>query len=365
MKNVEKIVFLSGNGNHQLGSEILKELSELLGENCEFDHINYNDWPDGEPDDRIVKYEKIKGKTVVFYQSIYSQELQTEAFDLIWAIKHQYGAKYVIAIFPFFWNRRQDPISNENEKEGPWSKKILKPDEIKRLERSIHLFSVCGVNEMMVATPHSNAMSKLCKKYNIVFHEINPASLFATKINTFVRLEDRNKLRTYAPDIGSMERAIEMGRIFNCPVLFNQKNRAINSEISIVQKEENEIKELILELKKFYKFEDIHHMTHELVQDNIMIMVEDEIASGTTANDTGRLLQGTKAKSIILVATHTVLTPGWRNKLFNKNPFEKIIVTNTIYRGYEKRTGGLIIDISVASLFADSLFQILKSLENK
>lgn len=88
MENVSKnisneVIFLSGNGYHQHGSKILKILSEILGQNCSFDHINYNKWPEQELDNRIVRHEKIAGKTVVFYQSIYNSELFEEALDLI------------------------------------------------------------------------------------------------------------------------------------------------------------------------------------------------------------------------------------------------------------------------------------------
>ena len=92
-------------------------------------------------------------------------------------------------------------------------------------------------------------------------------------------------------------------------------------------------------------------------------MIEDEVASGGTANDTGHILFKLNAKSIILLATHAVLTPGWRNKLLFSNPFNKIVMTDTIPRGYDKRTGGLIYDISLSKFFASSLYKILSRLK--
>jgi phosphoribosylpyrophosphate synthetase len=358
MKDISEVVFLSGNGNHHLGSKILKELSELYGESLTFDHINFNKYPEGELDNRIVRYDKIKGKTVVFYGSLYSQELVDEAIDLIWALKHQYGANYIIGIFPFMLNRRQDPIMeiDENEK---WSKKIAKPDEIQRLKKTIFLLSACGVNEMIVATPHSTVMSEVCKMYGIKFHEIDPSILFANYTKIFTSEEDHNLLKVYTPDAGSIPRAVNLARILGCPVLFNLKNRAINDKTSILNKNKEEIKMQEAEFREHYHYKEIYYVTPDLVKDAIIIMVEDEVASGGTSNDTGLLLRQFGIKSLLLFVTHAVLTWGWRNKLLFSNPFTKIAMTDTIPRNYEKQTGGKIFDISLANLFGSSLFKIL------
>lgn len=361
MTKTEDVIFLSGQGNHELGLKILEELSELFGSRCQFDHITINKYPDGELDNRIVNHEKIKGKTVVLYQSVYSQELLDEAIDLIWACKHQYGAGYIVAVFPFLWNRRQDPMMKEDKKEK-WSKKIVKKDEIQRLRKTIHLLSVCGVDELMVATPHSSAMANACTEYKIKFHEIDPSSLFSTTVQTFVPHEYHHLIKIYAPDAGSIPRAVNLANLLHCPVLFNLKNRAINDKTSIIEEEVNERDGLVKEFRDYYKFQEIYYITPELVKNVIIIMVEDEVASGGTANDTGQMLQKFEAKSIFLLATHPVLTPGWRNKLFYNYPFTKIIMTNTIPRGYDKRTGGRVFDITVAPMFGASLFKILNRL---
>lgn len=305
------VVFLSGQGNHELGLKILDELSELFGSRCQFDHITINKYPDGELDNRIVNHSKIKGKTVVLYQSVFSQEMLDEAIDLIWACKHQYGATYIIAVFPFLWNRRQDPMMTEDKKEK-WSKKIVKQDEVQRLRKTIHLLSCCGVNELMVATPHSNAMENACIEYGIKFHEIDPSSLFATTIQTFVPHEDHHLIKIYAPDAGSIPRAVNLANLLHCPVLFNLKHRAINDKTSIVEEKIEERDNLVNEFRDYYKFQEIYYINPELVKNMIIIMIEDEVASGSTANDTGQMLQRLTAKSVFLLATHPVLSNSCR-----------------------------------------------------
>lgn len=361
MKDHQDVIFLSGNGNFKLGSKILEHLSELFGKRCFFGHINFNKYPEGELDNRIVNHENIKGKIVVIYQSIFKQQYEDELTDLVWALKHQYGARYIIGVFPFFWNRRQDPIMEENINEK-WSKKIAKPEEIQRLKKSISILHFCGLNEMIVATPHSNAMALACKEYEIKFNEINPTIKFATTVHTFTPEEEWNLLRVYAPDAGSIPRAVKLASILHCPVLFNLKNRAINSVTSIVDEKKEEIDRLVEEFRQYYKFDDIYYITSDLIKGNIIVIIEDEVASGGTANTTANRLKELAAKAIMLLATHAVLIRGWKNKLFYMNPFSRLVLSNTIPRGHKKRTGGKIFDINLAQEFGDSLFRILDSM---
>lgn len=125
-----------------------------------------------------------------------------------------------------------------------WSKKIAKPDEIQRLRKTIDFLRCAGVDEMIVATPHSIEMIKACDDYKVKFHEINPSPLFANAIQTFIQPEEKNLIRIYSPDEGSLTRAIDLARILDCPVLFNLKNRTINNITSIVETEKSEIEKI-------------------------------------------------------------------------------------------------------------------------
>ncbi|MDP1760232.1 MAG: phosphoribosyltransferase family protein [Candidatus Woesebacteria bacterium] len=356
----EEIMFLSGSGNYRFGFKVLQKLNELSGQNVfSFDHINYNEFPEGELDNRIPSYGKIKNKTIVLFQSMHTQELVTETLDLLWAIKHQYQAKNIICIFPFMWNRRQDPKMEIDKNE---LERIPKPDEFQRLRMIISMLQHCGMDDLIVATPHSKTMFETCKEFNVIMHEIDPSELFVERIRTFVPESELGLIRSYAPDRGSIIRAVKIAKMLNCPIFFNLKNRMIYNETSIVTTEGINLKEKEEELRVKYSFPEIHYVTSELVKDKIMLIVEDEIASGGTANSTAKLLRKNGAKDIFLLATHPVLTMGWKNKLFNENPFTRIIATDSIPRHYKKRTGGLIVDVSITQQVASSLFQILNRL---
>jgi len=357
---MENIVFLCGNGNHPIASKALKTLSELFGQSCKLSHINFNKFPEGELDNRIPKFEEIKGKTVILFQSFNDKdflELIMETIDLVWALKHQYGAERIIVIFSFMCNRRQDPIM-EIDPDNIWKKP--KPDEFQRLRMTISLLSHCGVDEIIVPTPHSSAMEKACKEYNIIFHEIDVSPLFAEKITTFVHAQELNLVNIYAPDLGSIPRAVNLAKILGCSVLFNLKNRIIYNKTSIKEEKEENLEEIAESFRKKYNFPKIFYVTPKLVAGKIMALFEDEIASGGTANDTGQMLKKLNSKYNFLFATHPVFTRGWRNQLFYKNPFEKIVITDSIERPYEKRTGGQLVDVSIAPIIASTIFRILR-----
>ncbi len=354
----EEVFFLCGRGNYPLGKEILEKLTELLGQLCDFYHTNFNKFPEGELDNRIPEFAKILGKIVVYFQSITSAELAAETIDTCWACKHQYGASKIIAVISFMYNRRQDPKMEIGPEDEPGKK--AKPDEIQRLRMYISKLAWSGVTDLIVVTPHSGAMAEYAKEFGINFYEIDPSSLFVEKIYTFVPEEEIDLVTVYSPDLGSIKRAVKLAKILNCPIIFNIKNRLIYNETSIATIEEEELKKLTNELRQKYNFPEIHYVTSERVEGKIVVMIEDEVASGGTANSTAQLIRKNKAKNILFFATHAVFTWGWRNKLFQDNPFSKIIITNSIHRDYEKKTGGGIVDVSIASPIASTLFKLLK-----
>jgi phosphoribosylpyrophosphate synthetase len=360
MRNIsEEVNFYSGKGNYQLAIEVLEKLTELVGQTCRLSHVNFNRFPEGELDNRFASYQKISGKTNVFFQSITTLDLSMETLDLTWAANHQYNSKRNIGVFPFIWNRRQDSQMEIGPDDEPGKK--AKPDEIQRLRQYISFLAYSGINDMIVATPHSSAMAKYSKDYGVNFHEIDPSSIFVEKVQTFVPDEELYLVNVYSPDLGSVKRAVKMAKLLKCPVLFNLKNRPIYNETCIANADEEELKKLTEELRKKYDYAEIYYATSEHIAGKIIIMVEDEVASGGTANSTGQLLKSKGAKSILFFATHSVFTWGWKNKFLQENPFTKIIMANSIHRDYEKRTGGLIVDVSLASPIASTLFKLLTS----
>jgi len=343
---MDEILFYSGNGNHSLGAGMISHLEEYFGRDFHFENIDFGLFPDGESDNRIPRFTEISGKTVIFYQSIYNENLLEEALELIWAIKRQYKALHLIAVIPFLIFRRQDHEE--------------KNDEICRLKMIIDRLKHAGVDEMITVSPHSADIDKFCQMFDVKLWEIDPSPLFASTIKTYIS----DKPTIYSPDRGSITRAIKLAKLTGGRVIFSLKERGLNNEANIKPEEKEEVDRLISYYQEKEDFLDINYADAGHIVDESIVMVEDEISTGTTANKTGRRLKGLGARKIIFLAVHPVLVHGWRRKLFDRNPFDKIILGDTIPRGYEKRTGGLIHDISVAELMAQTLYKALGRFED-
>lgn len=168
----------------------------------------------------------------------------------------------------------------------------------------------------------------------------------------------------YAPDQGSVSRAFNLAILLpGSRLIFNLKNRDFDNATSIKHNQE----EAAAIVQSFAKENgpEITHITGEntqIMKDAIIIMTEDEIATGGTANGTARLLKSYGAKTIYFVATHAVCTRGWQRKLFHGDPFAKVFLGNTLHRDYANRTGGRIYDLDVAPLVADQLVKIINKL---
>ncbi len=339
-----KVLFYSGNGNHQLGARILNALREYRGDNSVFSHIDCDFFPDGDFDTHIPRFADIEGKPVVFYQSIFEHKFFEEALELIWAIKKQYKAAYLIAIIPFIIFRRQDHEE--------------KLDEICRLRMAIDRLRHAGVDEIITVSPHSPKMKQFCDEFSIKMWEIDPSPLFAATIKTYLETVPT----IYSPDEGSISRAVALAKLSDSRVIFSLKNRGLNNEITIKPEEESEITRIISYYQEEKKFSKIYYADADYINGASIVITEDETATGGTANKTGQRLKNLGAKELLLLASHGVLCPGFRRKLFENDTFDKVILGDTIPRDYEKRTGGKIHDICFAELIAQTLYKRLQAL---
>lgn len=344
---MEKVLYYSGRGNHHLAAATLNHLGEYHGKELAFSHVDIAEYTDEECDDKFPHCEEIENKTVVYFQSIYNRELLEEALEAIWALKKQYKAKYLIAVIAFLIFRRQDHEE--------------KLDEVCRLRMVIDRLKHAGVDEIITVSPHSPKMKQFCDEYGIVMRELDPSPLFSSAIKTY--LDEIPEI--YAPDRGSIVRAIGLAKLTGSRVIFSLKERGLNNAITIKAEDESEISELIKYYQTNFNYPDIAYADIEHIKDQAIVVTEDEVCTGETANSTGHRLKELGARLIIFLAMHPVLVRSWRRKLFDNNPFDKILMGNTIPRDYSKRTGGKIHDIFVEESLAQILYKSLQQLVKK
>jgi phosphoribosylpyrophosphate synthetase len=338
------ILIYCGSGNTILSDRMMKKLGENMGFSIPVEHINFGSFADGELNNKLPNYEKIKGKTIFFFQSIHTLELMEEFFELSWAMKHQYGASQIIAVVPFLRYRRQDRGQE-------------KPHEINRLKMIIQRMSQNGIEQLITITPHSDQMRECCQDFGIEFQGLNVTSELTRAISAFLPISERNaRVKVYAPDAGSIPRAIAVARRLEVGVLFDIKQRKDNNRIQIIDAEQEQIKSVI----ESYPELDIQYASEEYIQGSIIIMVEDEMASGETANTTGQRIKNSGARELFFIFTHPVCNDGWKDKLLHNNPFTKIFSFDTIPRGFKNRTGGKIRDVSAGDLLAATLYRSIQ-----
>ena len=346
-------IVLGGTGNHELDKRILSMVNELGRTNLSFLHLNMDNFPDGEDDFRITQHEKIKNKHVILFQSLHGQTLENlerQFFTLAWAAKYQYGAKSIIAVLPFMRYRRQDQPQ--------------KTEEIHRNLWFVHNMKANGVDKLILCDIHSSITLENCKKSGIKAYNVDSSPAFANILKPKVDLSEKENIPffIYSPDKRSIERSAALAKELNVPVIVSLKNRFHDCTVSVEENPEK-IKEMQAVLDNLQKKFGV---PISLADDNLnganICIREDELSTGSTAVMTGLALKQAGAGEIIFCATHPICTEGWKRKIVDNNPFNAILLGDTIPRTYFKTTGGQITKVTMAQVIANQLFEVMYSI---
>lgn len=343
----DKFVVIGGTGNHDLDKHIIEWINSTIGTCLRFTHIDFDSYGDDEDNFRIPDYQNIKGKIAIIFQSIYNKKLEAQFKTFCWSAKFQYGAEKVVAVLPFMNYRRQDHGEKEHE--------------INRNLEFIHSLKLAGVDKLVLCDIHSNTTLKNCETEGIQAYNVSGAPIFADRLSPIVDLlrMSRTKFYVYSPDGGSVERAYNLAKILNVPILMDMKKRVNSGEIKIIRDEER-----LEDFRRQYDY-DIRFADQELVKDAVITIIEDELASGRTGQLTGWQLHDLGAKSLIFCATHPVCNPGWKRNFIDNSPFSMILFGNTIPRPYEKETGGMITNVFMTKVIASQLMKVMFLTENE
>ena len=319
-------------------------------------HLDMRRFPDREPDFRIEDYENIEGKTVVIFQSIYDLAYENQTIDLVWACKNQYEAKRVILVAPFFRYRRQD---------HPEIKK-----EINRNLRFCRSLRNSGLDEIILCEIHSQQTIDNLENLGIVVHHITPHALYAQRLLPIIKAakKENKEVFLYSPDKGSVPRAASVAQEirklgYEISISVTLKNRINGSETEILEDQD-----ILKKIQQEYSDLDIF-ATNNRIKDSVVIILEDELSTGGTASDNGKMLRNKfKVYGLIFIAAHPVCTWGWKSKFIDHTPFKPIIIGkktfmgimfgNTIFRHYEKKTKK-IKNINFDAIFAEKILNII------
>jgi len=338
---------LGGTGNHDLDQGILNVLNVLrLGRRpLHFDHLLMDEFADGEPDFRIKTPDRIKGRHVLLFQSIHTGDLAEQFLTLVWACKYQYDAASITAVVPFFRFRRQDHREKDHE--------------IDRNAMMAHMMRAAGVDHIVICDAHSQKTLDNLTASGIDAHNADPTSAFAAELHPVVEKTQREgrEFFVYAPDAGSIMRAIRLADLLGVRVAASIKKRAHSGTIELVHDDD-----VWAKLQERYGGRLIR--TEDLPTGSVVCVREDEVASGSTARKSGWKLRNEHgAHAVHFCATHPVLTRGWRRTFIDDSPYGIMLLGNTIHRSYEKRTGGLVTEIDMSAVIAHTLLPIVQGIK--
>lgn len=345
MLKAERFAVIGGNGNHDLDAHIIKVVNDLGYEDLTFMNLNMDSFPDSEEDDRIEEYEQLHNKHLILMQSMHRGKFLNEFLILAWAAKFQYGARSITGVVPFLRYRRQDHAEI--------------PAEINRNAWVAHMLTACGVDRIILCDIHSPKTTDNLRQAGLEVWNVSPAPAFAAKLSAYVDMA-RGQGKTffvYAPDKGSIARAIALARELNVEVMVTLKKRLHTGEV-MIDDDPSKLAQLSADHQH-----PLLLASAELTGGNYVVIVDDELSTGSTSRLTGwHVRDNLQAEKVYCCVTHPVCAPGWKRKFVDKSPFDQIFFGNTIPRGYEKSSGGRITTVHVSQVIGNKLFEVMESL---
>jgi len=356
MLSSERFVVYGGTGYHHFDSRVLEHVNKATGLDLDFSHIKHSMWTDSEPGFRFARPEKIKDRHVIVFSCPITAKLYVQLQDIVVAAHHQYDAASVTVVMSFLRSRRMDHPE--------------KTKEISRLQQFMLLLKFWGADRLVLCEPHNIANTQqFCDQAGLELFVGDPTRLFANAIMGLVQTLGQENVVVYSPDFGSGGRAMNLARAIGAGVVASPKRR-LNGRVEAFADDPT----FLARFKATYGDDIPVSCNMSDVADKHVLMREDEVASGSTANKTVGNLKAAGAKGVHLLATHPVCTWGWKNVLLPDEegeapPFTSIWFGNTRPRGfgeteYEGSTGGEITTVDMSPIVAETLIRAMEGIKD-
>jgi len=332
--------------NESLHEAVLRQINNLSTSYLYFHHVNLSKHSDREEADKLEGYKKIPGKVVVFFYCVNTPVLLIRFLQHVWAAKYQYGAKKIVVLLDFMRYRRQEHSEDKYF------------DQINRNKWFLYNMKTNGVDTLVLVDIHNQKTLDYAREYGLNIYHVDPTRAFVDYLQSVIDEFGIENIIARAPDRGSIPRVVSLVREmklrkWDIPVSLGSKVRLSSGDTLHINTEE-----MIKEYSSQY--EDINFIYLDDFTGKVIITREDEISTGGTANkDTHNLLNLNAAK-VVLVSTHPVCAPSWKENLFYQNPFYKVFLGNTIERGLEDRTKGLITEVNLSLPIATDMVKVLR-----
>ena len=187
------------------------------------------------------------------------------------------------------------------------------------------LMVTAGANRILAITLHSPQVHGF---FSVPVDHLNALRELAAHFRRY----DLNNAVVVSPDLGNAKEAAAFARLLGVGVAFGAKQRMSDDRVTISS--------VIGE-----------------VEGKDVIVLDDEIARGTTVIELLDRLRERRVNSIRLACTHGLFADGALRKLSDQTDVLEIVCTNTVPVPEEKRTDKLVV-LSVAPMLAEAMRRI-------
>lgn len=293
----------SGSSNPSLAKKIAELLGVVIGE------IEISQFANGET--RVWVREKRIEKQVVVVQSLSTPTNEhLMEFCLICDALRRGGATEIVAVIPWMGYSKQDKVFRAGE---PLSAKVV-------------------AQILQVARPTRIITFDLHNKATLGFFDTPIVELSAKPLLvTYFKKTVGEGTLVVAPDAGAVKASTAFATEIGAPVVYIDKKRDLESgEVSVVGMSRS-------------------------VADADVIIVDDNVFTGSTLLKTAKELKKAGAKSIRVGVTHHLYVHGVQEKL-EKSEIDEVVVTDTVQDSRREERGESKLKIlSVAQLIVDEL----------
>ncbi len=301
----DSLMVFTGTANPKLAQDVVKHLNINLG------RATVSRFSDGEIMVEIL--ENVRGNDVFVLQSTCAptNESLMEILVIVDALKRASAARVAAAI-PYFGYARQD--RRPRSARVPITAKVV-----------ANMLTSVGVDRLLTMDLHSDQIQG--------FFDIPVDNIYGMPILLGdIWKRDYQNLVVVSPDVGGVVRARHMAKRLECDLAIIDKRRPKPNE-SVVMNIIGEVK------------------------GRTCVIVDDMVDTANTLCQAAAALKKQGALNVIAYSTHAVLS-GNAVARIQESELDKVVVTDTIPLSEEAKKSGRISQLSVASLFGESMLRI-------
>lgn len=307
---LDNAVLFSLSANQDLAQEVANKLGVKLGERI------IKKFPSGET--IVEPVDTVRGKDVFIIQSTCPpvNENLMEVLIFVDALRRA-SAHEINLIVPYFGYARQD--------------RKAKPRQPITAALVAHLLTTAGVDRVVTVNLHAAQEQGF---FSCLVDDLTAVPLLGNDV--IESCKNCDNVTVVSPDHGGVNRARDLAEMLNAPIAIIDKRR--NNKL------EPEVMNIIGDVKG-----------------RDCIMIDDMIDTCRSAIAGAKALRANGAKSVRMMAVHAVLSDPCYSLLTEENPFDSIIVSDSIPLSERFKELGIFRVVSLSTVIAETIDRIVNN----